>query len=117
MRSDEALLLDILIAARRVQSFMGQRRREELAEDYQLQFAVQKGIEIIGEAAGSLSETIKAELASVPWRDIIGMRHRLVHDYSRINLEVVWEVVERDIPALVTAIEPYISHLEPDSAP
>ncbi len=105
---DEALLADILIAARRVQSFMLGRSRASLAEDYQLQFAVQKGIEIIGEAAGRLTDATKARSQSVPWRDIVGMRHRLVHDYGRVNFDVLWEVVESDIPLLIAAIEPLL---------
>jgi uncharacterized protein with HEPN domain len=105
---DEALLADILIAARRVQSFMSGRSREDLDEDYQLQFAVQKGIEIIGEAAGRLTEAARTRGHGVPWRDIIGMRHRLVHDYGRVDLGVLWEVIESDIPLLIAVIAPLL---------
>ncbi len=90
------------------------RLRDDLDEDYQLQFAVQKGIENIGEAAGGLSAAIKSEIADVPWAAVIGMRHHLVHGYNRVDLDVVWRVVERDIPALITAIAPYIDRLDPD---
>ena len=59
-----------------------------------------RNIEIVGEAASRLSPEFAARHAEIPWRDIVGMRHRLIHGYLKVNLDTVWEVVERDLPAL-----------------
>ena len=67
-----------------------------------------KEIEIVGEAAYQLSETTKDELPSIPWVDIIGTRHRLVHAYFDINLDVLWQTVKQDLPGLVEALKPLI---------
>jgi uncharacterized protein with HEPN domain len=105
---DAALLADILISARLVRSFAYGRSRSDLDDDLQLQFAVRKAIEVVGEASSRLSDDVRGELSGVPWRDIIGMRHRLVHDYGRVNLDLVWEVVSVDIDLLIAAIEPIL---------
>ena len=65
--------------------FTSGRQREDLEADRQLTWALIKAIEIIGEAAGQLSEQTKTELSKLPWRDSIGMRNRLVHAYFDIN--------------------------------
>jgi uncharacterized protein with HEPN domain len=59
-----------------------------------------RNIGIIGEAASRLSPELAAGHAEAPWRDIVGMRHRLIRGYLKVNLETVWQVVERDLPAL-----------------
>ncbi len=79
--------------------------REEFLEDRLRQLALQKLIEIIGEAAGRLSPDTAAIAPDVPWRDVVGMRHRLVHDYGRVNLDRLWDVYEDDLPSLIVAIE------------
>ena len=61
------------------------------------------------------SEAIRAALPSVAWTQIIGMRHRLVHDYGNINYDVVWDVVENDLPDLISALEQFTPP-EPPSA-
>jgi uncharacterized protein with HEPN domain len=114
MPSDAALLADILIASKLTRTFVAARNRDDLVDDLQLQFAVRRGLEIVGEAARLLSEGVKAELAEVPWRDIIGMRHRLIHDYARIDLDVVWQAIDEGLPALIAAIEPYLARVPDD---
>jgi len=69
------------------------RRRGDLDHDRQLEWALVKAIEIIGEPPGQLSEEAKAELPGIPWRNILGMRNRLVHAYFDINLSVLWKTV------------------------
>ncbi len=67
-----------------------------------------KAIEIVGEAAYQIAETTRDELPSIPWADIIGMRHRLVHAYFDINLDVLWQTVQDDLPTLIAQIEPLL---------
>jgi uncharacterized protein with HEPN domain len=59
-----------------------------------------RNIEIVGEAAGRVSTETTTRTPEIPWREIVGMRHRLIHGYLEVNLDTVWQVVERDLPAL-----------------
>ena len=64
-----------------------------------LVLALIKCVIIIGEAANKVSNECKQELPRVPWVDIVGMRHRLIHGYFDINLDIVWSTVTRELPA------------------
>jgi len=69
-------------------------------------------LQIIGEAARSLPQDLKDRAPKIPWSKIIGMRHILTHDYFEIDTEVVWKVVERDLPALRNEVEAILKDLE-----
>lgn len=60
-----------------------------------------KDVEIIGEAAYQVSDETRSRLPDIPWDDIVGMRHRLVHAYFDINLDILWKTVQEDLPLLV----------------
>lgn len=72
----------------------GVEPRERLVQDH-------KDIEIIGEAASQVTESARRNLAHIPWRHIISMRNRLVHGYFSVNLDIVWETVQDDLPKLL----------------
>ncbi|RPI66604.1 MAG: DUF86 domain-containing protein [Ignavibacteriales bacterium] len=63
--------------------------------------SVIKEIEIIGEAASKISEEIKIKYPEIPWKDIIGMRNRLIHGYFEVNIELVWNTVKNNLPQLL----------------
>jgi uncharacterized protein with HEPN domain len=69
------------------------------------QFAITRAIEIVGEAASRLSPAYRAAHGGVPWRSIIGMRHRIVHDYDDIDLHVVWHVATEEPPRLLSTLD------------
>jgi uncharacterized protein with HEPN domain len=69
---------------------------------------------IIGEAVRAIDPAMRAKYPSVPWRQIAGMRNILVHDYFRINQEIVWETVEQHVPGLKTELERILSQLPPE---
>jgi uncharacterized protein with HEPN domain len=102
---DEALLVDILLAASEARTLCSDLDYEEFLLDRALQLAIQKLIEVIGEAATRLSAETRGELSTLPWREIVAMRNRLVHDYRNVNFDKVWEVVEGDLEPLIAAIE------------
>ncbi|MBI2437856.1 MAG: DUF86 domain-containing protein [Lentisphaerae bacterium] len=104
-KDDEIRLRHMLEAAREAISFAKERTRSDLDRNRMLVLSLVKDIEIIGEAAYQTAETTRDELPAVPWADIIGMRHRLVHAYFDINLDVLWETVQDDLPPLVAQIE------------
>lgn len=71
----------------------------------QLIMAVVKCVEIIGEAANQVSSAARTELKEISWRDMIDMRHRLVHGYYDINLDVVWSTLQEDLPPLIRMLQ------------
>ncbi len=68
-------------------------------------FALQHALQIIGEAASQVSAERRATISAIPWRTVVGMRHRLVHAYTDINPTIIWETVRDDIPPLIAVLE------------
>ncbi|MBD5261736.1 MAG: DUF86 domain-containing protein [Bacteroides sp.] len=75
-------------------------------------FGLSKIVEIIGEAAYKITKEFKEDHTDLPWKQIEGMRHILVHGYFSISAEVLWDVIENDIPTLIPIIESYIEELK-----
>jgi len=106
MRNDDRIRLrHMLDAARDALCFAEGRRREDLDADRQFVMAVVKCVEIVGEAATQVSSETRAEVPELPWQDIIDMRHRLVHAYYDINLDIVWSTLQEDLPPLIKILE------------
>jgi len=108
MWRDDAYLLDMLLAAHKVQEFTRNVTQEQFQGDELTQNGVMHQIQIIGEAARKVSPQCQQAHPEIPWEGIIGMRNRLVHEYFRIIPERVWDVVEKDIPELIRLIEPLV---------
>ena len=108
MRRDEALLLDILIAAHRALKYMQGVSRNDFESNEMLQDAVTRPLEIIGEAAGQVSEEYQEAHTNIPWHKMIGMRNRLIHEYFRVNYGAVWDTVRNDLPDLIQLLEEII---------
>jgi uncharacterized protein with HEPN domain len=111
---DNALLLDIVIAARKIRAHTDALSYDDLLKDELRQFGLVKLFEIIGEAANHLSDETRVTLSMIPWADVITMRHVMVHDYGRIDMRVVWRTITRDIPELLAELEPRVQALLPD---
>ncbi|HSS51932.1 MAG TPA: DUF86 domain-containing protein [Thermoanaerobaculia bacterium] len=99
MRRDEQRLQDILEAISKIEKF-AREGRTAFEEDERTQVWMVHHVQIIGEAARALSEGFLSRHSDIPWAQIVGMRHILVHDYFGIDLDEVWSVVERDLPVL-----------------
>jgi len=99
MRCDRERLLDIQDAIAQIRKY-ADRVREGIEQDELVQVWVLHHLRIIGEAARALSQDFKQQHPDVPWKDIVGMRHVLVHDYFEIDVDVVAKVVEDDLPRL-----------------
>ena len=102
---DTVLLRDMLDCARTAVAAVAGKTRTDLSNDAVLTAALERFIEVIGEAASKVSASTRGELASVPWHEIIGMRNRLVHGYASVDLDVVWAVVTKDLPGLVADLD------------
>ena len=108
MWRDDAYLLDMLLASRKAQQFTQGVIWEQFRSNELLQNATMRQIQIIGEAARKISPEFKEAHPVIPWHEIIGMRHRLVHDYFHTDPVRVWEVIEKDLPVLISLIEPLV---------
>lgn len=108
MDRDDAYLLDILCAGREAIALSEGMTLESFSSDRMAQHAMVRLIQTVGEAARQVSETGRARLPQVPWREIVGMRHRLVHDYTHIDVRTVFAVLRNDLPALVASLEPLV---------
>ncbi len=107
-RDDSAYLLDMLLAARDALSFTEGMSFEDFVQDRRTQLSVLKSVEIVGEAAAHVSEDARRANPDIPWREIVGMRNRLVHVYFDIDLPLVWDTVRRDVPVLIGRLEPLV---------
>ena len=106
MRRDDTIrLLHMLDAAQEAIEFVQGRTRIDLNHDRKLVLALIKAIEIIGEAAFQVSQDARDQLPGIPWEDIVGMRHRLVHAYFDINLDILWRTVQDDLPPLIAELD------------
>jgi uncharacterized protein with HEPN domain len=103
---DDLLYLGhMLDAAREAHAIAVEREKEQFDRDRIRQLALTHLIEIIGEAARKVSAGGRAAMPTVPWSDIMGMRHRIVHDYWNVNTDRVWYTAVEDLPPLIDALE------------
>lgn len=109
MNRDNQFLLDMLQSAELVRQYTTNCSQDELSNNIQLQDAVIRRLLIIAEAARRVSTTTKNELTNVSWREINGMRNRLVHEYDDVDLNIVWNVIKQEIPILIRELKLYLS--------
>jgi uncharacterized protein with HEPN domain len=91
---DAALLLDMLLAARDAKEFIEGMDEAAFIASRLHQNAVIRAWEVIGEAAGNVSAAMRVAHPEIPWREITGMRHRLIHGYGDVRMDIVWDVVQ-----------------------
>ena len=86
------------------------RRREDLDdEDDLLVHGLVRLVTVVGEAANGVGEKARAEISDVPWPEVVNMRHRLVHGYFDINLDILWATVQTSLPDLIKRLERALS--------
>jgi uncharacterized protein with HEPN domain len=106
MRDDHERLLDMLEAIHKIEQIVySEKYTERLHEDELIEVWVIHHLQILGEAASRLSKEFKEKHANVAWGGMIGMRHVLVHGYFETDTEIVWKVVEKDLPDLKKQLE------------
>lgn len=104
-RGDASYLADMLKFAREVLAFTEGRSRTDYDKDTVLRRAVERATELIGEAASNVSDSARAAHPEIPWRKIIGQRNVLIHDYGDVDDDLVWNLVELEIPALASILD------------
>jgi uncharacterized protein with HEPN domain len=107
-RSDDAALFDMFQAAEGVLRHVTGKTRDDYEREEILRDAVERKIEIIGEAARRLKKTFRDQHPQVPWRIIMATRHILAHDYDEVDNDIVWRIVNDHIPPLIEQLKPLI---------
>lgn len=102
---DRARLADMLDHAREALEMAAGRERADLDGDRQFRYALTHLVEIVGEAAAHVSDASRRRHTQIPWTGIVGVRNRLVHGYSDVDLDVLWRIVQDDLPALIPQLE------------
>ena len=116
MPRDNAHLEDILEAAKAIRRFTDGVSREEFKSNEEKYEAVNRKFEIIGEAARRLSPEAKNLFPEVPWNLITAMRNILIHDYDDVDLDVVWDTIQRDVPPLIARLEKFLAANPPPNS-
>jgi uncharacterized protein with HEPN domain len=111
-RDDIVYVRHVLDAARKAIIFARNRTREELDSDEMLSLSLVRLLEIIGEAANSVSVGFQEKHTQIPWKKMIGLRNRLIHGYFDINLDMVWDTIAEDLPPLAADLEKIIPREE-----
>lgn len=81
------------------------RERKHLDEDEMFQLALTRLVELIGEAASHVAQEIREEYPQIPWPSVTGMRHRLIHEYDTVDLDILWGTIKHDLPPLLADLE------------
>jgi uncharacterized protein with HEPN domain len=105
MRRDDALILDMLIAAEKITRFAGSLSFEQFEQDEMAQSAVMREIQVLGEAARMIQTQTKQRYPQITWAAITGMRNRIVHEYFNIDPEILWHTTQREIPELIAHLK------------
>lgn len=105
MKDDLAYIEHILLAISNIQEYTLNLTKADFEENKMVQDAVIRNIEIIGEATKNVSNEIKSRYYEVPWKEMAGMRNKLIHDYMGVDVAVVWRTIEIDIPQLASLLK------------
>ncbi len=105
---DAGYLWDMLDAARTVEQMSSNQDFTQYSNDRRTQLAVERSLEIIGEAAGRVSTSFRNAHPEIPWRQIIGQRNVLIHEYGEIKQERIWKTVTENVPPLIELLKHFV---------
>jgi len=112
LKRDRIYLQHMLENAQKIVEFTDESTRDDLESNEIFALALVRLIEIIGEAANALSDRCIAKEPDIPWKAIIGTRHRLIHGYFEVDLDIIWTIVTKDIPTLIPQLEALLAECE-----
>ena len=105
---DAGYLWDMFDASQTVEQLISGQDFSQYSNDRKTQLAVERSLEIIGEAANKVSTSFRNEHSEIPWRQIIGQRNVLIHEYGEIKQERIWKVVKEKIPQLIEQLKQFV---------
>ena len=103
---------DIIGAMDKAIEFVTNMSYEEFNQDDKTAYAVERAIEIIGEAARKIPGSVRKNYPEVPWKDMAGMRNKVIHEYFGVKLDIVWRTVKEELPTLKPLFEKILEELE-----
>ncbi|MGB5634148.1 MAG: DUF86 domain-containing protein [Waterburya sp.] len=104
MRDDKERLRDIIEAIEQLEKY-SQRGKTVFKQQELIQIWIIYHLQIIGEAARVISQEFKTRYPEIPWRDVSDLRNLIIHEYFRVNLDIIWDILQNDIPLLKQQIE------------
>jgi uncharacterized protein with HEPN domain len=111
MQKDDAVYLGhMLDTARKISVRVTGRSKADYDNDEDLRFVIAHLIQTVGEAAARVSTATQKAHPEIPWKNVTGIRHRIVHDYMGVDYDILWEVATRHIPKLIGTLEGVVSH-------
>ena len=106
---------DIVDAISKALRFVGEMSYDDFVKDDKTIFAVVRALEIIGEAVKNIPHEFRKKYPEVPWRDMAGMRDKLIHEYHGVRLDVVWETVKKELLPLKPMFENILMEIEEEN--
>ena len=103
----------MLDTARKAASKVVGKTRAEYDQDENLRLALAPLIQSLGEAARRVSAAFQQAHPEIPWKQIVGMRHKVVHDYLHVDYDIVWAVVTADLPPLIADLDKFVPPVSP----
>ncbi len=111
-KSDIVRLQHMLDAAKKAVKFVSGKKREDLNSEEILAMGLVRYLEIIGEASKTVSKTVRDENVEIPWAQIARTRDRLIHGYFDVDLDIVWNILTKNIPLLIEQLENVLEDLK-----
>jgi len=102
---DRMRLTHMLKHSSEAMDYIAAKQRTDLDEDRLLQLALVRLLEVIGEAAARVSGSCQQAHPAIPWPEIIGLRNRLIHGYDSVDLDILWNILQDDVPQLVEELQ------------
>ena len=110
MKDERVYLQHMLEAAEKVLQKTAGIKKEAFYLDENLTLACVHLLQIIGEGARRISPPLQARMPTIPWKEIIGFRNKIVHDYFEVDEDVTWSTIEEDLAGLVAALKEFLRH-------
>ena len=108
---DRARLQHIAEAIKEIENYISNSSYEDFQSNSMMQFATVKQLEIIGEASNQLTEHFRKLYKEVEWREIVGLRNILIHEYFGIDTKIVWDILQIDLPKLKAQVEEILKQI------
>ena len=111
-RGDKEFLLDIIEAIKRIELYTKELSYQDFLQKIETQDAVVRNFEIIGEAVKNISKNLKTKYNNLRWKEIAGMRDKVIHFYFGVNWDIVWKAAKNSLPQLKEKIEGILKKIE-----